>query len=517
RQEREQGRAVVERGAGDGVRAVVQLVGRVEHVLAHLLAHVGVAAHDVRHRAHRDLGAFRDVAQCCRHPHLLVSFEPLSTIVAFATCANMLYRFPHVRKLPAPSSVPVHQRPTRALALGGPAALTPSRTACGPSTGGDDAPADSSKLQAPTEASPKGEITIWDREGDLFKVFDEAIAAFNEKYPDIVVHHEAVDIGAKLQNTLITGSDVPDGVFLDDQLVAGYADHLWDLSDVLAPYVDDIAQQKLDVNSHDGGIYGVPFDLDPGLLFYNATALEAAGVDAASIETYDELLDAARAYKTAVPDSGPIHLEQSPFLGQLQLEMYASQLGTSIADADGELRLDSPEYEQILAFLDTVQTEGLGTRAEYLSPTDIAELENGDQVFYPWAIWFDFAPQQLLPETSGDWRAMDLPAWEAGGARSGAMGGSSFVLPKDGENSELAWLFYEFLMYDEAGYSAVWGINDIYPTGLNTSIPAYLPAADPTTPLFQSVDAFGGQDLWAVATEAGAQIPGSVPTPAWWA
>src|SRR5690606_22751801 len=45
-------------------------------------------------------------------------------------------------------------------------------------------------------------------------------------------------------------------------LVAGYADHLWDLSDALAPYVDDIAQQKLDVNSHDGGIYGVPFDLD---------------------------------------------------------------------------------------------------------------------------------------------------------------------------------------------------------------------------------------------------------------
>ena len=29
--------------------------------------------------------------------------------------------------------------------------------------------------------------------------------------------------------------------------------------------------------------------------------------------------------------------------------------------------------------------------------------------------------------------------------------------------------------------------------------------------------AFGDQDLWAVATEAGAQIPGSVPTPTWWA
>ena len=167
----------------------------------------------------------------------------------------------------------MHQHPTRRSrrvarlgVLGVTAAVALSLTACGPAigTGGST---DSTTLEAPTEASPSGEITIWDREGDLFEVFDAAIVAFNEKYPDIVVHHEAVDIGGKLQNTLITGTDVPDGVFLDDSLVAGFADHLWDLSDVLAPYLPDIAQQKVDVNSLDGRIYGVPFDLDPGLLF----------------------------------------------------------------------------------------------------------------------------------------------------------------------------------------------------------------------------------------------------------
>ncbi|WP_199422840.1 ABC transporter substrate-binding protein [Actinotalea solisilvae] len=396
--------------------------------------------------------------------------------------------------------------------------------ACGPAidSGGDEpdestAAGDPDVLQAPTEESPSGEITIWDRSGDLYEVFDAAIAAFNEKYPDITVNHEAVDIDAKLQNTLITGTDVPDGVFLDDAKVAGFADYLWDLGSVLEPYVGDIAQQKVDVNSLDGGIYGVPFDLDPGLLYYNATALEAAGVDATAIESYDDLLEAARQYKAAVPDAGPIHLEQSAFLGQLQLEMYASQLGTSLADENGELRIASPEYEQILTFLDTVQREGLGTRAEYLSQSDVGALESGKQVFYPWAIWFNFAPQQQLTETQGDWRAMPLPAWSEGGARSGAMGGSSFVLPRDGENSELAWLFYEFLMFDEAGYTAVYGPNDVYPDGLNTSIPAYEPAADPARPLFGPLDALGGQDLWTVAVEAGQEIPGGTPTPAWWA
>ena len=407
----------------------------------------------------------------------------------------------------------LRRRITRISAIGTASAVAIALSACGPSIGEPDE-ADSARLQAPSETS--GEITIWDRSGDLFEVFDAVIERFNEKYPDITVNHEAVDIGAKLQNTLITSTDVPDGVFLDDQLVPGYSEYLWDLGDVLDPYVDDIAKQKVDVNSIDGGIYGVPWDLDPGLLFYNAAALEAAGIDAESIETYDDLLQAARDYKAFKPDAGPIHLEQSAFLGQLQLEMYASQLGTSITDENGELRIDSPEYEQILTFLDTVQKEGLGTRAEYLGPTDIATLESAQQVFVPWAQWFSFGPQQLLPETSGDWRAMPLPAWSDGGARSGAMGGSSFIIPKDAKEPGLTWLFYEFLVFDEQGYTAVYGPNDIYPTGLNTSIPSYGPAADPDNALFGEVEAFGGQDLWKVAVEAGAQIPGGAPTPTWW-
>jgi len=404
----------------------------------------------------------------------------------------------------------------RSLALGLATTMLVGLTACGPDINEEPAPT-ANRLQNPDDDSPSGEITIWDRSGDLYEVFDAAVDDFNEVYPDIKVNHQAVDIDAKLQNTLITSSDVPDGVFLDDAKVAGLSDYMWDLGDVLEPYVADIAPQKIDVNSTDGGIYGVPFDSNPGLLYYNATALEAAGVDATTIETYDDLLEAARQYKEAVPEAGPIHLEQAAFLGQLQLEMYANQLDTSIADENGELRLDSPEYEQILTFLDTVQKEDLGTRAEYLGPTDIAELDSGNQVFYPWAIWFDFAPQQLLTETKGDWRAMPLPAWEDGGARSGAMGGSSFAIPRDAENAELAWLFYEFLMFDEAGYTAVWGPNEVYPEGLNTSIPSYRPAADPDKALFTPVEALGGQDLWSVATNASAEIPGSVPTPSWWA
>ena len=63
----------------------------------------------------------------------------------------------------------------------------------------------------------------------------------------------------------------------------------------------------------------------------------------------------------------------------------------------------------------------------------------------------------------------------------------------------------------------VYGPNSVYPNGLDTSIPAYKPAADPTKPLFKPSPALGNQDLWKTAIEAGNQIPGGTPIPKWWA
>jgi lactose/L-arabinose transport system substrate-binding protein len=277
-------------------------------------------------------------------------------------------------------------------------------------------------------------------------------------------------------------------------------------------------QYKLDVNTVNGKIYGVPWDLDPGLLYYRADILDKAGIDPATITTYDKLLAAARTVKSKVnPHAQPIHLDKSPFLGQLWLEMLANQLGTSMADANGKLRLDSDAYRRIFTWIQTAVRDGLVTHTTYLDPTDLKLLDDGTQVFVPWAIWWDAAPQQLLKATKGKWRAMQLPAWTEGGVRSGVMGGSSFVIPAQAKNPELAWLFYEHLAYKKEGYTAVYGPNSIYPGGLNTSIPSYKPALDPAQPLFKPFPELGNQDLWSLAVKSGEAVPGGTPLPAWWA
>ncbi|MFD0313164.1 ABC transporter substrate-binding protein [Streptomyces flavalbus] len=410
-------------------------------------------------------------------------------------------------------SVPRRSVLRGALGVGALAAGVGPLAACAPGSTGAEPP----KLSGTAGPSAKGEITIWNRSGDLFKVFDAAIDEFRKAYPGIKVNHQAVDIDAKLANTLITGADLPDGSFWDDAKIGSQAEHLYDLTDLIEPYRARTSPYKLSVNTVDGRIYGVPWDLDPGLLWYREDLLEDAGVDPAGLTTYDDLLDAARALKEKNPEAGPIHLDKDPFLGQLWLEMLANQQGTSLADAEGRVRLDSKEYRTILTWVRSAVDEDLVTHAEYLKQADLAALEDGRQALVPWAVWWSFAPQQLLKKTKGKWRAAPLPAWTPGGPRSGAMGGSSFIIPAKAKNPELAWLLYEFLCFKEPGYSAVYGPGSVYPGGLNTSVPSYTPARRPDTPLFEPVAALGGQDLWKVAVDAAASIPAAAPIPAWWA
>lgn len=399
--------------------------------------------------------------------------------------------------------------------IGGTLAGVAALAGCG---GGTD-PGTSSTLKVTDSATPgdlKGDITIWNRSGDLFKVFDAAIKKFTANNPGVSVTHQAVDIDAKLTNTLISGSGVPDGSFLDDAKVAGVSEHLYDLTTLIKPLMPDVSPYKTSIATVDGKVFGVPWDLDPGLLFYREDLLSKAGIDPVSLTTYENLLSAAATLKSKTGSAGPIHLEKSAFLGQLWLEMFANQSGTSMTDANGQLRLDSSEYRQILTWLKTVADEGLGSHAEYTGPEHLQLLENGTEALVPWAIWFTFAPEQLLKQSRGKWRVMPLPKWTPDGATSGAMGGSSFIIPAKAKNPELAWHLFKFLCLDKVGAQAIYAPNDLYPSGLNTSIPSFVPAADPAQPLFEKPEALGGQNLWKVATEAGKTIPKAAPIPTWW-
>ncbi|HET9170948.1 MAG TPA: extracellular solute-binding protein, partial [Actinospica sp.] len=305
---------------------------------------------------------------------------------------------------------------------------------------------------------------LWFNDDDILKVFKTVVPSFNAKYPQVKLNLVGVDVSTKLAPTLISGTGVPDGSFAADGAVGAQANELYDLSSLMKPHLADTVQYKLDVNTVNGKLVGIPWDTDPGLFFYREDILSAAGVNPAQLTSYEALLDAARAVKGKNPNAQPIPLEQDPGLGMQWLMMLVSQQqGSGLTDANGKLTIDTDAYRNALTWIKTIVDEGLGARCKFASTAQIALADNGTISIVPWAIWFNFLVQTSLPKSSGKWRVQQLPTWKSGGATSGVMGGSSFIIPQKAARPQLAWLFYEHALYSEEGVTQVFGENTVYP------------------------------------------------------
>lgn len=368
---------------------------------------------------------------------------------------------------------------------------------------------------APASATVKGSATLWFRDDDLLKVFKTVVPTFNAKYPEVHLKLVGVDVDKKLPPALISGTGLPDGSFYADGSVGAQADHLYDLSSLMAKYTSDTVQYKLDINTVKGKLVGIPWDTDPGLLYYRDDILSAAKVDPTQLTSYEALLDAARAVKGKNPNARPIPLEQDPNLGMQWLMMLINQQqGTGLVDANGKLTIDTDAYRAALTWIKTVAEEGLGARCKFASTAQIAQADNGTISIVPWAIWFNFLIQSTFKKSVGKWRVAQLPSWTSGGARSGVMGGSSFVIPAKAANAQLAWLFYEHAIYSPEGFKQVFGTNTVYPNGLNTALPAVKSALSGPS-LFKLLPGLGNTSLWDVASKASLAIPPGYHIPTW--
>lgn len=411
-----------------------------------------------------------------------------------------------------PAAGPSRRSLLRVLgAAGVGAAAVSALSACAP---GSSAAPKALGSVAPSQA--KGSTTLWFKDDDLLKVFRGVVPSFTKKYPAVTVNLVGVDIDKKLAPALISGAGVPDGAFLGDGSVLGQAEHLTDLTSQMAKYRADTVQYKLDVNTDGERLVGIPWDTDPGLLYYREDILAAAKVDPAQLTSYDALLDAAREIKGRDPKAQPIPLEQDPDLAMQWLMMLVNQQqGTGMVDSAGKLTIDTDAFRTALTWIKKVADEGLGARSKFASSAQIAQADGGTVSLVPWAIWYNFLVQGTFKKSVGHWRAAQLPAWTTGGARSGVMGGSSFVIPAKAANPDLAWLFYEYAVYSPEGYQAVFGSNSVYPNGLNTALPSVKSALDPQTSLFKPLAGLGNENLWEVGTQASLAIPPGYRIPTW--
>ena len=229
---------------------------------------------------------------------------------------------------------------------------------------------------APLEVSGPVELTMWQHSFPPMNEWTEGqIAEFEAANPDISVNLEIIpfpDWDTKLLSALATGQapnffqgDTFLITLLIDSGAAAPLDPRLFGSETLDELQASFSDGALSPYIRDGELFAVPYSAASDVLVYNIDLLAAAGIDPASLTTWEAVLDAG---ETLTVRDGDGNMVQSGFslihnnnayytreLGTLFLQTGASVVNESATEAT----LNTPEAREVLQFwYDAVHTYG---------------------------------------------------------------------------------------------------------------------------------------------------------------
>jgi raffinose/stachyose/melibiose transport system substrate-binding protein len=135
-------------------------------------------------------------------------------------------------------------------------------------------------------------------------VWKQIAADYMKTHPGVTISIDYLEneaFKAKLP-TLLQSSDRPNIIYswaggvLRAQVAAGYIE---DITDAMADSKDNFYPAALKSYVIDGRLYGVPVQLSQVAMFYNKAYFAKAGIDAATIKTWDDFLGAVKKLKAA--------------------------------------------------------------------------------------------------------------------------------------------------------------------------------------------------------------------------
>ncbi len=192
-----------------------------------------------------------------------------------------------------------------------------------------------------------------------------------------------------------------------------------------------------------GRIFGLPVGFHPVLLCYRADLVEAAGLDVSQIETWDDYF---RVLRPLMADrDGDGHPDRSLISGWTTnggfLDMLMLQADARLFDDQGRPTLDTPRNAAILARLVLwfAGPDRVAADAPDFSAAGNRQRVEGYVVGTLMPDWLAGAWKTDLPALAGRVKLMPLPAWEPGGRRTSAWGGTMIGIARTAPHVEQQW------------------------------------------------------------------------------
>ncbi|MDQ4501472.1 ABC transporter substrate-binding protein [Sinomonas sp. ASV322] len=356
----------------------------------------------------------------------------------------------------------------RALALTALAAVGAlSLSACGGSSSGSTASAVIPELSPDQKVEITFESYNLTQAGVWTDTVKGLVADFEKAHPNITVHAQPPQGGSGP-----AGSNTISSV--QTQLLAGHAPEVAQLTfdglDFAAtqlgaqPISDLVGQKAIDdalggahpfhpkamhLADWNGKTYGIPYVFSTPVLFYNATALEKAGVPAdTDLSTWDKVEAAAKAVsaKTGKPS---LDVACTSIGGNWCMQGIFKSNGASVLSDDRKtIQFGSDAAIDTVTKMAQLTKDGVLRNAD--ANSQLEGLAKGDSAF----LLQSSAVQGMLMQAAakGGWKlkAAGMPAFGSKPAVPTNSGSALFILSQDPAKQRASWEFIKFMTSDHA-------------------------------------------------------------------
>ncbi len=339
-----------------------------------------------------------------------------------------------------------------------------------------------------------GEVTIWS--WDVAAKALEAVATdFMAQNPGVTVTVEDLGNQPVFDRTLAGcaagGADLPDIVTVEN----GEAEIFWAqfpdcfVNLTTLGYDEAAASQfpefkRTELMAGDA-VYAMPWDTGPVVMFYRRDFYENAGVDPATITTWDDFIAAGQKVQEANPG---VIMAQGDINGDSEwFRMLANEQGCGYFSNDGaEITINQPGC---VAALDTYKklidagVLGAANWGERISSNNAGTVAS--QLF---GAWYEGTIRTQVPaDQSGKWGVFLMPSVTADGPRAANLGGSALAITSASDAPEAAFAYLQFALGTNEGQ-----VTMLKEMGL---VPSLLTAVE--DPYVQEPSEFwGGQAIW---------------------
>lgn len=372
---------------------------------------------------------------------------------------------------------------------------------------------------APPPPEPEGQIIVWGWQAALGDTLEASgvLADFQAAYPDVEVEFLIMDPGDVYTNlplALTAGEGLPDVVLVENSHLAQFVQMgggvgLMDLTDKVAPYLDQMNDYKWTDCTLNGKYYCMPWDSGPVVMYYRRDVFEAAGLptDPAdvtrSIATWDDYIEACRTIREKTGAYCFAHNKANNFARLYEMVLWEQGLGYYDLQT-GDVTVDSAQDIASLEMLGKFWDEDLvSDNLEWEDPW-YAELGTVELSEHPIATiieaaWMEvFMKSWIAPGTAGLWGVAYMPSVTGAGPRTANDGGSTFVIPAQAPNPEAAWAFVEFALGRRESQLKMFEVSGFIPS-LETTYDDQL--------FQQGQDFFAGQNTFEIYADAVKKIP----------